>query len=109
MLVAILLFFSSVPAGILFAIYFLVYQQVENNIIGPRIQSKRLELSPLTVLVSVTVGLYVFGVVGGVISIPIAGCINVLVEEYLEMNRQKYAENNKPLAKLVKKIKSQKA
>ena len=109
MLVAILLFFSSVPAGILFAIYFLVYQQVENNIIGPRIQSKRLELSPLTVLVSVTVGLYVFGVVGGVISIPIAGCINVLVEEYLAMNRQNYAENNKPLAKLVKKIKSQKA
>lgn len=104
MLVAVLLFFSSMPAGILFAIYFLIYQQVENNVIGPRVQSKRLELSPLAVLASVTVGLYVFGVIGGVISIPIAGCIKVLVEDYLERSREKRVENDKPLTKLVKKV-----
>lgn len=104
MLVAVLLFFSSMPAGILFAIYFLVYQQIENNVIGPRVQSKRLELSPLAVLASVTIGLYVFGVIGGVISIPIAGCIKVLVEDYLERSREKRVENDKPLTKLVKKV-----
>lgn len=104
MLVAVLLFFSSMPAGILFAIYFLVYQQIENNVIGPRVQSKRLELSPLAVLASVIIGLYVFGVIGGVISIPIAGCIKVLVEDYLERSREKRVENDKPLTKLVKKV-----
>ncbi len=104
MLVAVLLFFSSMPAGILFAIYFLVYQQIENNVIGPRVQSKRLELSPLAVLASVTIGLYVFGVIGGFISIPIAGCIKVLVEDYLERSREKRVENDKPLTKLVKKV-----
>ena len=104
MLVAVLLFFSSMPAGIIFAIYFLIYQQLENNVIGPKVQSKRLELSPLAVLGSVTIGLYVFGVIGGFISIPIAGCIKVLLEEYLERNREKRVENDKPLAKLVRKM-----
>ncbi|MEO8691192.1 MAG: AI-2E family transporter [Candidatus Saccharimonas sp.] len=87
-IVAILLAFSSVPAGIIFAIYFILYQQVENNVISPRIQAKRIELSPLAVLVAVTVGLYMFGIVGGIISIPIAGSIKVLLEEYLARRRE---------------------
>jgi predicted PurR-regulated permease PerM len=49
----------------------------------PRIQAKRNELSALTVLGSVTVGLYMFGLVGGIIAIPIAGTIRVLLDEYL--------------------------
>jgi predicted PurR-regulated permease PerM len=77
---------------------------VENNFISPTIQSKRIELSPLAVLVAVTIGLYVFGVAGGIISIPIAGCLKVLVEDYLERNRRVRIENEKPLTKLVKKI-----
>lgn len=108
-LVAILVFFSSMPAGILFAVYFMIYQQVENNVISPRIQSKRLELSALTVLASVTIGLYVFGLVGGVISIPIAGCVKVLLEDYLDRRREQRVENDKPIAKLVRKVKGETA
>lgn len=83
-IVTLLLAMNSLPAAIIFAIYFVIYQQLENNIISPRIQSKRIELSPLAVLAAVTVGLYVFGIAGGIISIPIAGCIKVLIENYLE-------------------------
>jgi predicted PurR-regulated permease PerM len=83
-IVTILLAMNSIPAAIVFAIYFVIYQQLENNVISPRIQSKRIELSPLAVLTAVTIGLYVFGVAGGIISIPIAGCIKVLVEDYFE-------------------------
>jgi predicted PurR-regulated permease PerM len=103
-IVSLLLLFNSIPAGIIFAVYFMIYQQVENNFISPTIQSKRIELSPLAVLVAVTIGLYVFGVAGGIISIPVAGCIKVLVEDYLEKNREARVESEKPLAKLVKKI-----
>lgn len=103
-IVALLLAFNSLPAAIIFVVYFLVYQQVENNIISPRIQAKRIELSPLAVLAAVTVGLYVFGIAGGIISIPVAGCIKVLVETYLEHRRhEQKTENGKGLAKLVKK------
>lgn len=87
-IVALLLLFNSMPAGIIFAVYFLTYQQIENNVISPRIQSKRIELTPLVVLASITVGLYIFGIAGGIISIPIAGCIKVLIETYLEHKDQ---------------------
>ncbi len=103
---SLLLAFNSLPAAIIFIIYFIVYQQLENNIISPRIQSKRIELSPLAVLAAVTIGLYVFGIAGGIISIPIAGCIKVLVEAYLERTREVHKEERakeKPFAKLVKK------
>ena len=103
-LIAILLAFNDLTAGIAFGIYFIIYQQIENNFIGPTIQAHKLELSPLAVLSAVTVGLYVFGLVGGIISIPIAGCIKVLVEDYLERARKNREKSEKPLAKLVKKL-----
>lgn len=81
--VGVLLAANDLPAGIVFVVYYLIYQQIENNFLVPTIQSKRVELSALTVLVSVTIGLYVFGLAGGIISIPIAGCINVLIDDYL--------------------------
>ncbi len=101
-LVTILIAFNSIPAAIIFIIYFIVYQQLENNIISPRIQSKRIELSPLAVLCAVTVGLYVFGVLGGIISIPIAGCVKVLADNYIEQTRKKRELKKKPLVKLAK-------
>lgn len=100
-LVAILLGFNAVGAAVVYLIYFVVYQQIENNFISPTIQAKRLELSPLAILASVTVGLYLFGIAGGIISIPIAGSIKVLVDDYLEHNRKK-RERAKPLHNLVK-------
>lgn len=106
-LVAILLSFNDFTAAIVFFIYFVLYQQLENNLIAPTIQSKRLELSPLTVLVAVTVGLYVFGLVGGIISIPVAGCAKILLENYLEQRKKQAKKANRPIARLVKKIKSE--
>lgn len=103
-IVSLLLLFNSIPAGIIFAVYFMIYQQVENNFISPTIQSKRIELSPLAVLMAVTIGLYVFGVAGGIISIPVAGCLKVLAEDYLDRNRRVRKENEKPLTKFVKKL-----
>lgn len=103
-LIAILLAFNNLTAGIIFAVYFVVYQQVENNFIAPTIQAKKLELSALTVLASVTIGLYVFGLAGGIISIPIAGCLKVLLEDYLARAKKNREKSEKPLAKLVKKI-----
>lgn len=103
-LVTLLLIFNSVPAGIIYAIYFVIYQQIENNFISPHIQAKKIDLSALAVLASVTVGIYVFGVVGGIIAIPIAGCIRVLIEEYLDKARRRRDQSKKPIAKLVKKL-----
>ncbi len=105
-LISLLLLFNSVSAGIIFAIFFIVYQQIENNFISPTIQAKYVRLSPLAVLAAVTIGLYLFGLAGGIISIPIAGCIKVFVETYVAQRRKERELNKKPLAKLVKKLKA---
>lgn len=103
-LAAVLLAFNSVPAAIIYVVYFIIYQQIENNFISPTIQSRNLDLSPLAVLAGLTIGLYMFGLVGGLISIPITGCIKILFEEYIKRARTTREKNEKPLTKLVRKI-----
>lgn len=82
LIVAFFLFFSSPIAALIYLIYFTVYQQIENNALAPKIQAKKVNLSALTVLAAVTIGIYTLGVAGAIIAIPIAGCIRVLVDEY---------------------------
>lgn len=105
-LICVLLAFNDVTAAIVFAVYFIVYQQIENNFISPTVQAKTVELSALAILTSVTIGLYLFGIAGGIISIPIAGCIKVLLEDYLERSKRRHKTPDKPIHKLVKKLQS---
>jgi predicted PurR-regulated permease PerM len=81
-LVALLLAMNSLWAGIIFIIYTIIYLQVEANVVSPKIQSKGMRLPALLVLSAVTIGVYMFGLIGAIVAIPIAGCIKVLVEEY---------------------------
>lgn len=105
LLITLLIAINSVPAAIIYITYFLIYQQIENNFIATFIQSRRVELSALTVLIGVTVGFYVFGFLGGIISIPIVGSLKVIVDDYLERKRQKRTEVKKPDAQLAKATK----
>lgn len=102
-LVGILLAFNSVTAAIVYAIYFVIYQQLENNFISPAIQSKRLEMSPLLILTAVTIGIYLFGIAGAIISIPVAGCLKVILEEYLDHAKDQRDKNSKLFSKRAKK------
>lgn len=103
-IIALLLASDNITAGIIFMVWFIIYQQIESNLVSPAIQSKKVELSALTVLVSVTTGLYIFGLAGGIISIPIAGCINVLLEEYLANAKKNRSKSEPPIKRLVKKL-----
>lgn len=88
-LVSVLLFFTSLNiwAGINFLIFYIVYQQIENNAIAPKIQGDALKLPPLIILISVTIGIYTMGILGAIIAIPLAGCAKVLLEEYPNIRR----------------------
>ena len=82
-------FTHSITAGIVTAIVFLVYQQVENHILNPVIMSKTVRISPLLVLLAVLVGASLGSLVGGLfggfvaalLAIPLAGALQVLVRE----------------------------
>jgi predicted PurR-regulated permease PerM len=91
-LVALIIAFNAWPAAVIYLIYVIIYQQVESSYISPKVQSRKIDLSPLAILGSVTIGIYLFGIAGGIISIPIAGIIKILVEEYLNYRKEKDAE-----------------
>ncbi len=93
-LITLLLAFNNVPAALVYIVYFVVYQQLENNFISPHIQSKKIDLSALAVLGAVTIGLFVFGIPGGIIAIPIAGVSRILIEEYIAGRKQRHAEES---------------
>lgn len=88
-LVCAILALNNVTAAVIFIVFFVIYSQIEANFISPKIQSKRIKLSALVILASVTVGIYLFGIIGGIISIPIAGCARVLSEDYLARVKRK--------------------
>ena len=100
-LVALLLAFNVWGAGLAFIIYTIIYLQIEANIISPKIQGKGLQLPALVILASVTIGVYTFGLLGAILSIPIAGCVKVLLEEYAsnDEDEEKKLEEPKPADK----------
>ena len=81
-LVTLILLFSSPLAGIIFAIVYIVYAQIENNLISPKIQGNALRLPAVIILCAIIIGIYMFGLLGAIIAIPIAGCIRVIIDEY---------------------------
>ena len=67
---------------IVWAIFSVVYQQVENNVIQPRIQSRAVSLEPFLVVVSVLFGSTLFGVMGALLAVPVAAAIQIATREY---------------------------
>ena len=74
-------FLHSVPAGIIVLAVFILYQQFENHVLQVTIMSRTVQLNPLLVLVSVLVGVELFGFVGALLAIPAAGVIQVIVKD----------------------------
>jgi predicted PurR-regulated permease PerM len=78
---------TSVTAGIVMAVFVILYQQVENHVLQPVIYGRTVKLSPLLVLLAVLVGAEVAGVLGALGAIPIAGALQVLLVDHLEHRR----------------------
>lgn len=104
-LVTLILLFNSVTAAIVFLIFYLIYQQIEANFISPMIQSRSVELSALAILSAILIGISLFGILGAIIAIPIAGCLRVLLIDHLHYAKKKRTEQKTPLHKLVDKLK----
>jgi predicted PurR-regulated permease PerM len=63
-------------------IFYLVYVNIENAILIPRIMRSSVNLMGLTVLVALLLGTALAGIVGALVSVPTAALITVLLEEY---------------------------
>jgi predicted PurR-regulated permease PerM len=87
-LVGIITLFNDFPtATIVWAIWSVIYQQVENNVIQPRIQARAVSVHPFVVLTSVLFGSTLFGVLGALLAIPVAAAIQIAIIEYSRLRR----------------------
>jgi predicted PurR-regulated permease PerM len=75
--------------GVVILAIFIVYQQVENHALYPLVYSRTVELSPLAILVAVLIGASLAGIIGALAAIPVAGSIQVLLQEWLEYRRER--------------------
>ena len=71
----------STTAGIGMLIVYIVYQQFENHVLQVAIMSKTVHINQLVVLVSVLMGVELFGFLGALLAIPVAGVVQVIVRD----------------------------
>ena len=83
-LVSVICLFTSAPLALTMLIYFIVYQQIENITIQPYVQSRNNDLTPMLVFIAALLGIGFGGLLGGFVAIPAAGCIKILVTDWLD-------------------------
>jgi predicted PurR-regulated permease PerM len=82
-LVGLVTVFNDFPVDtIIWVVWAIVYQQVENNVIQPQIQRRAVEIHPFAVLVSVLCGATLFGIVGALLAIPFAASLQIAAREW---------------------------
>ena len=81
---AVLITLYSPLGALVYVVYFTLYQQFLGNWFAPKIQGKRMNMSPLIVLLALVLGFQIGGIFGALVSIPLAGCAVVVVREYFK-------------------------
>jgi predicted PurR-regulated permease PerM len=76
-------FLDSAGHGIAAIAFFIVYQQLENYVIGPRIMKKAVGLSPAAGILSALVGGTLAGFAGALLALPLAAAIKVVVRDVM--------------------------
>jgi predicted PurR-regulated permease PerM len=79
---------EGLTAAIIMLVVVLVYQQVENSILTPKIQGKAVNLSPFFIIVAVTLFGALLGVLGALTAVPLAATIQILVQELSTARRE---------------------
>jgi len=90
-LVGIVTLFNDFPtATIVWVIWSIVYQQVENTVIQPQIQKRAVDVHPFVVLVAVLFGATLIGVVGALVAIPFAASVQIAINEWWAWRKEQH-------------------
>jgi predicted PurR-regulated permease PerM len=75
--------FNDFPTDtIIWAVWAIIYQQLENNLIQPQVQRRTVQVQPIIVLIAVLFGSTLLGVLGAIVAIPLAASIQILLREW---------------------------
>lgn len=76
-------FFDGVTVGIATGVFFLVYQQLENYLIYPRVMSRSVDVNPAAAIVGALIGGTLLGFVGALLAVPVTAAIQLILREVL--------------------------
>ena len=88
---------EGLTAALIMLAVVLVYQQVENSVITPKIQGKAVNLSPFFIIVAVSLFGALLGVLGALTAVPLAATIQIFLQEVTKARRAMVAEANEAL------------
>ncbi|HYI79494.1 MAG TPA: AI-2E family transporter [Thermoleophilaceae bacterium] len=74
--------FQGVEIVIVWAVFWVLYQQTETHVLGPLVYRRAVDMSPALVILSVMAGATLLGVLGALLAIPAAATIQILVREW---------------------------
>jgi predicted PurR-regulated permease PerM len=85
-LIGVVTLFEDFPTTtIIWAIWAVGYQQLENHLIQPQIQKRTVNVHPFITIVAVLFGGTLLGVMGAIVAIPVAASIQILLREYVDL------------------------
>ena len=87
--VLITIFTGGLSQAIWVLVVLIIIQQIDANIINPKITGDALEISRILIIFSVTVGGAYFGVLGMFLGVPIISVIKMMIDDYIERNENK--------------------
>ncbi len=75
--------------GVWVGVVLIILQQIDGNILGPKIMGDSLEIRPLWIIFAVSVGGTLFGFLGMLLSVPIIAIIRLVVSDYVSSREAK--------------------
>jgi len=87
---------EGLTAALIMLAVVLIYQQVENNILTPKIQGKAVQLSGFFIIVAVTLFGALLGVLGALTAVPLAATLQIFVQELSKARRAEVAAVKPP-------------
>jgi len=88
-LVCLVAFFDSPRSAIIVGVYYLIYQQLENYVIAPKIMARTVSVPGAVTVVAALAGGTLLGVIGALLAIPVAAGLLLLYEEVLVPRQQR--------------------
>ena len=79
----ILLFMTNPPQGIIFLVYVIILQQIDGNLIGPKVLGDSTGVSAFWVMVAIVIGGRLFGFVGMLIGVPVLSLALYIVDQFM--------------------------
>jgi predicted PurR-regulated permease PerM len=87
--VAVVAAFSDFPSDlIIWVVFALIYQQVENNVVQPLVYRRTVDVPPLLVIVAILIGGSLIGVLGALVAIPVAAAVQIVIKDYWRVRQE---------------------